>query len=55
MAVTPAPCKHEFELLKSPNTVIVWTCNTCHSGPHLSIYKCKHCKTVRCQPCTSKQ
>ncbi|KAF2453700.1 hypothetical protein BDY21DRAFT_292452 [Lineolata rhizophorae] len=49
-----AQCQHEFHLIKSPYTLIVWRCQTCHSGPHWSIYECKHCKLKVCRDCKDK-
>ncbi|UQC89694.1 uncharacterized protein CLUP02_15225 [Colletotrichum lupini] len=35
MAVA-GPCAHSFKMIKSDSTLIQWTCNLCHSGPHWS-------------------
>ncbi|KAI3528826.1 hypothetical protein CSPX01_15937 [Colletotrichum filicis] len=40
MAVA-GPCAHSFKMIKSDSTLIQWTCNLCHSGPHWSIFECR--------------
>ncbi|KAK1472063.1 hypothetical protein CABS01_04706 [Colletotrichum abscissum] len=41
MAVA-GPCAHSFKMIKSDSTLIQWTCNLCHSGPHWSIFECRY-------------
>ncbi|KZL87760.1 hypothetical protein CI238_05589 [Colletotrichum incanum] len=40
MAVASA-CAHSFKMIKSDSTLIQWTCNLCHSGPHWCIFECR--------------
>ncbi|KAK3337913.1 hypothetical protein B0H65DRAFT_511864 [Neurospora tetraspora] len=37
-------CAHHFVLIKSESSLIQWTCQLCHSGPHYFIYECRYCK-----------
>ncbi|KAF2194303.1 hypothetical protein K469DRAFT_548033 [Zopfia rhizophila CBS 207.26] len=53
MAV-PGSCEHNFKMIKSDTTLILWNCNMCHSGPHWYIYECQNCKLKTCRPCTAK-
>ncbi|KAF3803205.1 hypothetical protein GCG54_00013311 [Colletotrichum gloeosporioides] len=48
MAVASA-CAHSFKMIKSDSTLIQWTCNLCHSGPHWWIFECRYCKIHTCQ------
>ncbi|KAF1835966.1 hypothetical protein BDW02DRAFT_264948 [Decorospora gaudefroyi] len=50
----PASCSHNFKLIKSDTTLVVWNCNLCHMGPLTSIYECEHCKLKTCRPCAAK-
>ncbi|KAF1940560.1 hypothetical protein EJ02DRAFT_228060 [Clathrospora elynae] len=50
----PASCEHNFKLIKSDTTLIVWNCNMCHLGPFNFIYECQHCKLKTCRPCAAK-
>jgi hypothetical protein len=45
-------CAHSFRVTKSDNTLIVWHCNLCHSGPFYIIFECYHCKLHACRSCT---
>ncbi|KAF5523166.1 hypothetical protein CGCA056_v005243 [Colletotrichum aenigma] len=48
MAVASA-CAHSFKMIKSDSTLIQWTCNLCHSGPHWWIFECRYCKIHTCR------
>jgi len=48
-------CQHVWTMLKSDNTLILWNCWWCHSGPHWFIFECQKCKKTACQPCAAKQ
>jgi len=50
----PVNCQHNFKVVKSDTTVVVWNCNMCHSGPHSLIYECAACKLKTCRPCAAK-
>ncbi|KAH6629479.1 hypothetical protein C7974DRAFT_376315 [Boeremia exigua] len=43
----PVNCQHNFNVVKSDTTVVVWNCNMCHSGPHSHIYECSNCQQAR--------
>ncbi|KAB5515596.1 hypothetical protein GE09DRAFT_1159270 [Coniochaeta sp. 2T2.1] len=45
------PCAHSFTMMKSDNTLIQWTCQSCHSGPSWCIFECRYCKFHTCRPC----
>ena len=45
-------CPHSFKLIKSDSTLVQWTCNLCHSGPHWCIFECRYCKLHTCRTCT---
>ncbi|KAK4189305.1 hypothetical protein QBC35DRAFT_149848 [Podospora australis] len=44
-------CAHHFQMIKSDNTLIEWTCHLCHSGPHWWIFECRYCKIHTCRAC----
>ncbi|KAI1377679.1 hypothetical protein F4677DRAFT_453883 [Hypoxylon crocopeplum] len=44
-------CAHSFKMIKSDSTLIQWTCNLCHSGPHWWIFECRYCKIHTCRAC----
>ena len=52
--LTMASCSHEFLVIKTDTTLLLWYCSLCYSGPHWLIYECKFCKIKRCKPCTQK-
>lgn len=33
----PYACAHSFKMIKSDNTLLQWTGQLCHSGPHLNV------------------
>ncbi|KAH8884849.1 hypothetical protein GQ53DRAFT_786015 [Thozetella sp. PMI_491] len=45
-------CAHSFKMIKTDNTLIQWTCQLCHSGPHWWIFECQYCKLHTCRACT---
>jgi len=45
-------CVHHFEMKKTDNTLVQFTCALCHSGQHMWIMECKHCKLKVCRACT---
>ncbi|KAF1811666.1 hypothetical protein P152DRAFT_398824 [Eremomyces bilateralis CBS 781.70] len=49
-----ASCSHEFVMIKSDTTIVLWNCNLCHSGPHWYIWECTKCKFKACRPCSVK-
>ncbi|KAK3369546.1 hypothetical protein B0T24DRAFT_361916 [Lasiosphaeria ovina] len=51
MAVAPALCAHGFKMIKSDNTLMQWSCQLCHSGPHWWIFECRFCKFKTCHSC----
>ncbi|KAL5594705.1 uncharacterized protein BROUX77_008052 [Berkeleyomyces rouxiae] len=55
MAASLSRCAHSFILIKTDNSLLQWTCNLCHSGPHWMIYECQYCKLHTCQPCSAKE
>lgn len=48
----PGYCHHSFTMIKSPNTLLLWRCGICQSGPHWFIFECKYCKLKTCRECT---
>ncbi|PSS02276.1 hypothetical protein BD289DRAFT_256176 [Coniella lustricola] len=45
-------CAHDFQLVKTDSTLIVWYCNLCLGGPFYMIWECKYCKLHTCRNCT---
>ncbi|KAK3324300.1 hypothetical protein B0T19DRAFT_443716 [Cercophora scortea] len=48
---TTGTVQAQGRMLKSDSTLIQWTCNLCHSGPHWWIFECRYCKIHTCRPC----
>ncbi len=42
---------HSFHMIKLDNTIIEWTCQLCHSGPHWWIFECWYCQLHTCRAC----
>jgi hypothetical protein len=50
----PSQCEHDFKLIKSYNTLMVWYCSKCFAGPTWCIYECEKCKMKTCWNCKQK-
>ncbi|KAH6868660.1 hypothetical protein BKA58DRAFT_198821 [Alternaria rosae] len=50
----PASCSHNFKLIKSDTTLVVWNCQLCHTAGFNYIYECDQCKLKTCRPCAAK-
>ncbi|KKA30331.1 hypothetical protein TD95_002265 [Thielaviopsis punctulata] len=42
MAVGLRRCAHDFRMIKCENSLLQWSCNLCHSGPHWAIFECRY-------------
>ena len=50
----PYGCKHHWSSIRAPSDILQWSCQRCHSGPHLFIQKCQNCEARWCRTCTQK-
>lgn len=50
----PVGCTHNWKVIKSDTSLILWRCNLCRSGPHWWIYSCIGCQTRSCKSCLAK-
>lgn len=46
---------HSFEMIKSDNTLVQWTCNLCYLELHWQIFKCQYYKFYTCRACIYSQ
>ncbi|KAK4206120.1 hypothetical protein QBC37DRAFT_301439, partial [Rhypophila decipiens] len=42
---------HSFKMIKSPTTLVEWSCQRCYSYPHSWIFECQYCKFYMCGSC----
>ena len=50
----PRGCKHHWVSIKATSEVLQWHCQSCHSGPHWLIQRCRNCEARYCLGCTQR-
>ncbi|KAF2861658.1 hypothetical protein K470DRAFT_299132 [Piedraia hortae CBS 480.64] len=50
----PGKCQHDWKVMESTTTLVLWSCDQCHAGPYWSIYECIYCKYHVCGTCKRK-
>ena len=52
ITTTVVACPHEYSMIKSDCSILLWNCQFCASGAHWAIFQCRICHIKADEPCT---